>query len=475
MLKRSFIDRAQSSWTLAVVFSLVGLTGCIAPPRAGPEAPQMASAATGVPVTFRAVGPDGGPLDEHETDGESLTLAEALRRAVATDPALQAALARVRIAMAESDQARLWPNPVLNVVLRWGASGKPQVEASLTQDFVRMLQTPRRASAMDHRLRQAASDAVTVAIDLAGEVQERYLGVQASVERLPLLRERAAFVERLVSIARARLDAGEGARGELAAFQAQHVELLVEIDQEVLVEREERLRLARLIGQPSSAAIWAMDRWGVMGTELAPEAQWIDAALAHRPEIQVIAWRLKALSDDEALARWFSWEGAGIGAEAQRDDRWLTGPSVSAPLPIFDSGEARRSRASAEILEARHDLTRIRRKVVEEVRLAYGGMSAGRVNLSRIREELIPLQRQRCALAEDGYRAGQSDVAALLLAELDLRLALVKAIDAERQAAVSMIRLQRAIGGPGVAATVADAPHSSNVSAAISPRVMASP
>ncbi len=446
-----------SAALFALVIACALLAGCQPTPRVDLEAARRAGEAAGLaaPIEFIAVGPDGGPLDEPDAVGDTLTLAEALRRTLTTDAGLQAAMARVRIAMADSDQSRLLPNPVLNVVFRWapgaGGGGKPQIEASVAQDLLQALQIPRRASAADNRLRQAAADAVSVAIDVASEVQERYAAAQASAALAPVLRDRMVLLERLAAVAQSRLDAGEGTRSDLAALQAQRVELEVEIVQAVLAGQQERLRLARLIGQPSSAAAWTLDPRTAPSPERQPESSWIDTALRCRPEVQAIAWKLKALGDDEAVARLLPWDGAGVGVDAQRDDKWFVGPSVSTPLPVFDTGQAKRARITAEQMEARHELTLVRRKIVEDVRIAYQTMTACNANLARIRGELIPLQQQRRALAEDAYRAGQSDLIALLLAEQGLRLTQAKAIEVEQQAGAALIGLQRAVGGRGVA------------------------
>lgn len=451
-VRNTWLFRRRVATPAFMVVTAAVVAGCRSAPRAEVDPGRRGGEATGLPgpIEFISVGPGGGPVDEPAGAGSALTLTDAVRRAVTTDPGLQAAMARVRIAAADADQSRLLPNPVLNVVVRWG-SGQTQVEASLAQDLVQALQIPRRASAADNRLRQAAAEAVTVAIDVASEVQERYATAQASAEVVPLLRDRMALLERLAAVAKSRLDAGEGKRSDLITLQSQRVELQVEIDQAVLTEREERLRLARLIGEPSSPAAWALDGWSAPGTELQPEGRWIETALVQRPEIQAATWKLRALGDDEAATRLLPWQGAGAGIDAQRDDAWFAGPSVSTPLPIFDMGQAARARVTAEQWEARHELTLVRRRVVEDVRVAFETMAASNANLERIRTELIPLQQQRRTLAEDAYRAGQSDVTALFLAEQDLRLAQAKAIEVERQAAVSFVRLQRAVGGPGVA------------------------
>ncbi len=449
--------RRAAPVAIAIFATLVA--GCHSAPRAEVDAARDAAKATGLtdPVVFNIVGPDGGPLDAPNPAGDSLPMSEAVRRAVLNDPGLQSALARVRIAMADADQSRLLPNPVLNVALRWGP-GKPQIEASFAQEFVQALQAPRRSSAADNRVRQASADAVTVAIDVASEVQERYAAAQSAAELIPVLRSRLTLLEQLVAVAQSRLDAGEGTRSDLATLQAQRVELQVEIHQVELTEREARLRLARLMGEPSSRAAWKLDAWSTPSTDLQPESQWVDSALRHRPELRAIEWKLKALGDDMALTNLLPWEGATIGIDAQRDGKWFTGPSVSTPLPVFDTGQAKRTRVTAEQLEARHDLTLARRKVVEEVRIAYQTMSASSANLVRIRDELIPLQQQRRSLAEDAYRAGQSDVTTLFLAEQDLRLTQAHAIDVERQAATALVHLQRAVGGFGVASTLMNAP-----------------
>lgn len=442
--------------TAALVLAL--LSGCITA-HPDPAAEQSIAQATGLAdaIVFRV---EAGPLDEADTAPDALGIGEAVRRAVTTDPGLQAALARVRIAKADADQSRLLPNPVLNFVLRWGPGwgGKPQIEVGLAEDLIRIFRIPRQSSAADNRLRQSAADAVTMALDVVADVQERYAAVQTSDRLLPLLEGRLELLRRLNEVARNRLEGGEGVRNDVTTLDAQRVELEVEIAEVGLRRREERLRLARLIGEPSGGAAWKLDEWASPAVGASAEDAWIDAALKHRPEVQSVAWRLAALGDEYALTRLFPWEGAGVGVQAQRGDGWFTGPLVSSPMPIFDMGQARKARVTAEQIEARHSLTMSSRTVVEEVRVAHQALAGNLANLDRVRKELIPLQQQRRDQAEQAFRGGQTDVTPLFLAEQDLRATQAKAIDIERQATVALIRLQRAVGGPGIAAEISSAP-----------------
>ncbi len=446
----------QSAWIFNVALGVALLAGgCGTPPRVDAEAAHAVARASGLaePVAFRQIDADGGSVDEPERVGNLLSMASAVRLAVTTDPRLQAALARVRIAMADAQQARLLPNPLLSVVVRWGP-GKSQVEASLAQELVQLMQVRARTSGADHRLRAAAAEAVTTGLDVVCEVQERYAAAQGAGAIVPVLMQRLELVGKLLATAEARLNAGEGTRADVLTLQAQVVELQVEIDQSRLIEREERLRLARLIGEPSRGAGWKLDEWTTPLPVSGVEAAWVDAALLHRPEVQAIAWKLRALGDDAALARMLPWEGSSIGADVQRDDGVYAGPAVSVPLPLFDTGQAQRERVSAEQIEARNELILIRRKVVEDVRLAFDAFAANGANLERIRRELLPLQQRRQRVAEEAYRAGQTDVTSLYLAEHDLRVAQARAIEVERQVVLAQVRLQRAVGGVAAAAGV---------------------
>ncbi|TAJ15321.1 MAG: TolC family protein, partial [Planctomycetota bacterium] len=187
---------------------------------------------------------------------------------------------------------------------------------------------------------------------------------------------------------------------------------------------------------------------------LGTEQEWIDTALLRRPEIQASVWRIRALGDEAGLAQLAPWEGASAGVAAERSDGWQFGPVVETPLPLFDDGSARRARNVAEQLEARHELTSLKRRIVEEVRTAHAALAASTTNLARIERELIPIQQQRRVLAEDAYRAGQTDVTPLFLAEQDLRVARTQAIEVEKQGARAFVQLQRAVGGPGIARRV---------------------
>lgn len=440
-----------ASFLWVVVLAMIG--GCSAPARIDLDSEQAVSAAAGFAeaIKFHA---EGAPLDE-PNDPASLSLSDAVRIAIMTDPEVQAALARVRIAQADAHQSRLLPNPILNLAVRFPeGGGKPIIEASLAQDLIAALKVPKASSVADNRLRAASAEAVTTAINAVAEVERVYVTIQSLERLMPVLEQRRNLLVQVRRVASARLSAGEGTRDDVVLLDAQSVELDVESALASQELRDERLMLARRIGRPSGAAAWTLDAWTSPATTERSEAEWIEAALQARPEVQAVAWSLAALGDEWALTSLLPWEGASAGVDVQRDGVWQVGPAVSLPLPVFDTGQARRERLSAEQIEARHRLVQAKRGVVEDVRRALDSIKANREGVRRVRDELIPLQEQRRRLAESSFKAGHSDAMALFLSEQAVRASQVRLVELERAEGLATVALHRAVGGPGPAASI---------------------
>ena len=427
------------------------LCGCAARPRVDLPGAVERSAGLSNAIAFEVT---GGPLNAADETPDTLTLAHSVRLAIGSDPKIQQAIAAFREAEADADQSRLLPNPIVSFVIGF-RSESPFLNASLTEDVVSVLSQPTRVSAADKRLRAAASDVLATVLQTLASVQEKYAAIQAVDAQVQVLRERRQIIERLLHVARARLNAGEGRRLDVLTLDTQRVALEAEIADRELQRTSDRLALARMIGRPSGRTDWRLMPWTAPNPIVLPESDWIVTALLRRPEVQAQRWELAALGDDVALSHFAAWEGSQAGIEAERDPTWWEGPTLQSPLPVFDFGQAHVRKAKAAQIKARHQLTDIRRQVVEEVRRAYATFQQSQAALHRTEAELVPLQQRRREQAEAAYRAGEADLATLLLAETDLQDAQEKLIDLQEKSSVALIELQRAVGGPGIARQLA--------------------
>jgi len=390
------------------------------------------------------------PIDAGGPGPSSLTLLDAVRRTVEHDPRLQVALAKVRSARADASQARLLPNPILSVAVRFReGGGTPITDIGLAADLVGMLQRPRKISAADNTLRAAVRGVMTEVLDACAEAHEAYAAARAVDQELAALRERRARSDRLLEMGRARLKVGESSRLDVMVLESERLGIDVEIDDKQAERTEARLALARLIGAPGGDIEWDLTTPHAVDPPGATEGQWLDAALRSRPEVLAKRWELAALGDESAMSAWAPWEGGDVGAQSEYDAGWSLGPAVNTPLPLFDWGQAKRAKAKAAQLQARHEMTDLRRKVVEEVRSAVARYVASVDTLRKARDELLPLQQKRWEQTRASYEAGELDLAAMMLAEEDLSAARGTVIALEKKAASASVKLLRAAGGGG--------------------------
>jgi cobalt-zinc-cadmium efflux system outer membrane protein len=399
---------------------------------------------------------DPQPIDapanaDHDS---ALSLPQATQLAIRNSPGLQSALWKVRIAEADARQERLLPNPVLAFTVRFvEGGGKPALEASIAQDLLSLLRRNQKITAADHRLRAASADALKEAADLIAEAQQSYIAAAIVDEEIEILAARRQLLDRLLQTARTRLAAGEGTRLDVTTLEAQRIELDADAADKAAERTDQRITLARIIGRPAARIDWTLDRAPLPAAVAGDEKDWITTALSHRPELESRRWELAALATEAELARWSLFDPAEIGLMSQRDPDWQLGPTISAPLPIFDNGSAKRDKAQAARIDAAHQLLATQRQVIEDVRKAYAALTSARAAVARTTDELLPLLEQRRDQAEAAYKAGESDLATLLLAQDSLQSSRFKLIELKEKSLVARIKLERAAGGRAAAAT----------------------
>ena len=401
-------------------------------------------------IVFRV---DGEAAATEPTNGMLLP-ADAVRLALLHDPRVQISLAHVRMAEADANQARLLPNPILTVDLRFPtqAGSNTAFETTLTGDLIALLQKPGQIAAADKRLRAAARDALTTVLDLISEVHTAYSAARGTDTQIENLQSRSKILRQLREIARKRLAAGEGIRLDVLTLDCAVAQLELDLSDLQAQRDDQRLLLARLIGQPRSEATWQLEAWQSAGPEtLAVESAWIDAALANRPEIESKLWELRALGDDYNAAAFAPLAGNSIGPHAEHDPEWRVGPTLATPLPIFDFGQAGREKIRAQQIAARHELAQQQFEVIQDIRSAYTAYRHAQESLVAVRDRLLPLQQQQLDQARLAYQSGEADLATLLLAETDLQMTLSKIIDLQEKTTVARVKLQRAAGGAAVA------------------------
>ena len=377
-----------------------------------------------------------------------LPLFIAMERALRQSTELQIALAEVRAAQADARQSRLLPNPIMDIALHLPeGGGRTLVESHLTGELVQILQRPRRISAADARLRATSARAVTVTLKVMHETQQHYFEAVALRLETAILAQRAVRLSELLRITEARLAAGEGTQLDVVTLKAELATANLDLREASRRINAAHLALAHRLSQPAGRIDWELATPLYTQIALRGERDAIAHGLRVRPEMQTERWHLAALEDDKALAKLAWLEGAAAGLSTERDSGWSIGPSAAVPLPLFDTGQARRAKARAQAIAARQRVAQTARQITAEIREAHDAVSELMTTVRQARTQLLPLHEQRVALARKVFEAGQEDVTRLRLAELDHLEAQLKHVRLQHQTARAILRLDRATGG----------------------------
>lgn len=372
--------------------------------------------------------------------GAPLSVEAAMREAVARAPSLAAQRAMETAAREDALRAGALPDPRLALGIdnlpiqgpeagRFGADMMTMRRVGLMQELPSRSKREARRHAADTRIEIARSDADAMRLDVARTAAEAWIEhweAQAALDLLEALREES---ERAVATAEARLRGGEGAAAEALAARAERVAL------------ENRMAAARAAREASAAGL---ARWlgeDVQARELQPPDF---ERLVVSPE------RLLAALDAHArLRQWARREDEAEAslrlAQAERRPDLSLGLSYGARsagmpdmvmlevgigLPVFtrnrqDRDVAARLAELEAVRAGREDVRLAQREALQRSLANWRGLGE---EAARYREQLLPLARDRSAVALAAYRSGAALQPWLDARrdEIDLRLAYVQ-------------------------------------------------
>jgi outer membrane protein TolC len=354
-----------------------------------------------------------------------LDLSGAERMAFERQPQIESQEARVRAARERAVSAGQLPDPQLTGgVTNLPANGDDRF--SLSRDFMTMTgvglaqEFPR---AQKRRLRSATESLA------ADEMQARLVALERAIRRdtalayldLWLPEQSAVLVERMIAEARQERGAAEIA---FRAGRAPQSDLLAaEVELELLEDRRRRLaqdaaqareRLARWTGEPVNGALDV----SVPGLPEPPELAELLSALERHPEIEAAQLDIAAGENRVALARAEyrpDWR-VELGYAWRPDFSEMATLQFGIDLPVFTGQRQDRDVAAAgeELAAATAMHDDHVRQLRADAAAAWRSWSDARQRLARYDAAILPAASARAEAALAAYRAGSTELAAVL-------------------------------------------------------------
>ena len=385
---------------------------------------------------------------------DSLTLAQALHIAVGRSPQLRAQQALSMAAREQAVAAGQLPDPVLKLGIDNLPVDGPE-RGSLTRDFMTM----RRIGIMQEipraEKRQLRADRFEHDAQRARALQQQSLAsIQQSTALAWLERYYAQalreLVQQQIDETRLQLQAadlafrnGRASQADVFAARAAAIGLNDRLGELEGQSRGAELMLARWVGADvANRTVSGTPPWQV----LSHQSQVVQDRTGKHPDLQVISAEIAAAETDARLALANKKPDWSVEASySQRGSAYSNMVSLGVSIPLQWDSKNRQNRELAAKLflvdEAKERYEDRLRSQEFEARSLLNDWQTGKDRLARLRDELIPVMRQRAEASLTAYRTGKSDLAATLAARRDEIDSRIQALNLEMETARAWARL----------------------------------
>jgi cobalt-zinc-cadmium efflux system outer membrane protein len=382
----------------------------------------------------------------------TLTAEDVVQLALLNNRDLQAMYSDLGVAQADLVQAGLLRNPILDaaVAFRLGP-GRPDLQLGVVFGLLDALYIPLRQRVAAAQFEEAKFRVTGAVLDFVLDVRNSFYAYQAAEQMLELRRTILDALAASFEASRQLHAVGNIADLDLARDRAAMERARLELRSVEVVVRLNRERLNGLMGLSGADTEWQVERrlpdvpeepLGVSDIERSAVTRSID--LGHAGQRIVVAGQ--QLGYDRATALIPSME---VGAEAEKEsgDPWKVGPSVSVPIPIFDQGQARVARGTAELRRAQHEYYALAVRVRATARAVLERVRGAGERALYLRDIVLPLQERIVTEAQLQYNAMQVGIFDLLRARRDQIEAGVEYVEVLREYWVARAEVLQLLSG----------------------------
>lgn len=391
--------------------------------------------------------PTTSPSASTTRPAQALTLAEALARARARSPLIEAARTRQRASVLARSAVPWLPNPVIELRgENYGpATGLLQRDVFATVSQPVEIGGDRRARVADAGAMAGLADAELHSAErmAAVDVVERYVGALRARDVMSTLVEQREGVAELVATLGARVREGVSAEADLRKFETEHTRLASQVTRASIALQSALQQLAVAIGQEVRAELL---EYPILPTPpaAAPEP---DAGIANRADVQTAMARLQRAEATLSLERARRIPDLAVTAGYKRTAGADTGVvGVTMGVPLFDRNRVGVAHATGSVSAARLDLQYVRQQAAADVRTRWAAARELGEQAARIDRDLVEPAGVVRAAARSAFVEGRGDVLQLVDAERVYGDATREALELRLDAALAIIHARLAIG-----------------------------
>jgi len=378
---------------------------------------------------------------------ESYTLTQTLAAAQRYSAELSASRNEAQALNAMAESARELPDPRLKFGLenlpvqgsndrRFTREGMTMQRIGVMQQYVSADKRERKAQTLLAESQSVNAQAQAIRAALQRDTAQAWLDLAISSRALTAARQLLAETARQQSVQKASVGAGSAAPESVLALRITESAMR---DNITLAERDVQIaqtRLFELTGRTITTAAGKMPAY----QRLPAEEQALEEGVALHPEVLAAtreANTAKARSAESAIAAIPDVEVEVYYGRRSEGNDDLAGVMFTVDLPLFQAHRQDKDHAAdlSRTMQANDRQALTQRQHIAQLRTLIANYRAAQIRWSRQLHDVVPLLRQRLTLLAAQYRAGQSDLSALLEARRSVLDSELAATQAEKEMA----------------------------------------
>jgi len=415
-----------------VFASLIVLTPCLCPAQQAktPNAvgfnrdnTQVVSVSHGLiaPLPLISISEQGPQLSGDQAFAPGMTLTELEEMAVRCNPSLAQAAARVQAARGVHLQVGLYPNPVLGYLAgeindekRAGQQGGFVGQEIVTAGKLRL-----NRDVAGQEIRQAEFNWQAQRFRVLTDVRHGYYDAMVADCTVELTEQLVRIGEQGIKAAEELMKAKEVARVDVLQSRIEADSAKILLDKARNRYTAAWRNLATVVGNP---ALPPTRLAGNLLDEIIP-LTWEDTLnrlLAESPQLacaQAGVARAQAVLDRECAGRI---PNIDLQTSVQYDNATqdtIAGVQVGVPIPFFNRNQGNIRKAQAELTTAQQEVKRVRLALEQRLATVFEQYSTARQQVEKYNRDVIPNAVESLKLVSAGYKQGEFNYLALLIAQ----------------------------------------------------------
>jgi cobalt-zinc-cadmium efflux system outer membrane protein len=367
------------------------------------------------------------PLPPVAAAADGLTLAHVENLALANNPTLLHANARVLAAQGRRVQSGLYPNPEVGYAAsEIGDDGRAgQQGAFVAQEFVRGQKLKLSQQVASQEIRQAIRELEAQRMRVLNDARREFYSVLVAQESVRVTEELVAIAEKAVSVSGELLEAQESGRVDLLQASVELESVRIGLTNAKLRYQSAWRRLAAVAGVPGMAPATAMGDLRVLPVNLTWDEE-LSRILGSSP--QIAAARTGVARSRWAVRRAHAEPIPNIDVQTsvQYDNSTgytLAGLQVGIPLPLYNRNQGGIREANAELVAATAEVGRVELALQEQLATVFERYARAQNQVEKYSKEILPTAKRSLELVNLGYQSGEFGYVTLLTSQRTFSMA----------------------------------------------------